>query len=355
MPQETPRNIKTNPALPSPVEHNMQRQEDSLNMKILSSFDGGTSGPSLSTRCFDLLTKQKSSWPELSAGIAALENVNIRELPCNGYSVKLQFNPARMKSSVAAVDPQSISKRPCFLCLNNLPEAQKGVLYRQTFLILCNPFPILTKHYTVSHIDHIPQSFAGTVSPFLKLAKDLSPDFSILYNGPQSGASAPDHLHFQAAPVCVLPIEKEIRTSGKLTLLKSIDGISLSKAKNMGREAIMIEGKNPDVLEAALLKIIDGLKTLIPTPDEPMMNIHCSYRENLWYMLIFLRRKHRPDVYFLEGDKQILISPGVVDMGGLVITPVEKDFNAIDSAMMEGIYREISLDTELIERVISSL
>ena len=354
MPQETPRNIKTNPTPPS-IELERRRHEDSLHRKIFASFNGETSETALPSLCLDLLAKQKSSWPELSAGISALEHVCTRELPCNGFSVKLQFNPARIKSSAAAVDPQSISKRPCFLCLNNLPEAQKGVLYHRTFLILCNPVPILTKHYTISHINHIPQSFVGTLNLFLKLAKDFSPDFSILYNGPQSGASAPDHLHFQAAPAGVLPIEWEIRKSGELSLLKSIDGISLFKANNLGRAAMVIEGENPGAFEAALLKIIEGLKTLIPTPDEPMMNIHCSYCENTWHMVIFPRRKHRPDVYFLEGDNRILISPGVIDMGGIVITPVEKDFNAIDSALMESIYREISLDMETIERVIYSL
>jgi hypothetical protein len=118
--------------------------------RIFAPYNGEKSEPALSGLCLDLLAQQKNLWPALSEGIAALDHVRVRELHCNGFSVNLQFNPARIVSSAAPVDPQSIKERPCFLCAENLPEAQQGILYRQNFLILCNPFPIIRRHYTVA-------------------------------------------------------------------------------------------------------------------------------------------------------------------------------------------------------------
>jgi hypothetical protein len=330
---------------------NSCKERSRLHGRIFSSFDAGSAKPDLPGLCHSLFFQQKNQWPALSQGIDALNHVRVRDLPCNGFSVKLQFNPARIISSAAPVDPQAISKRPCFLCAENLPDPQKGVLYRQEFLILCNPFPIFNQHYTVSHITHIPQSFAGSVTLLLDLAKDLSPDFNVFYNGPRAGASAPDHLHFQAAPAGVLPIEKELREAHNHRPLTFMDGISFFTIGNLGREILVIEGKAIDVVSAALLTIMDRLKAAIPTSDEPMMNLFCSYRENIWRIVIFLRRKHRPDAYYLTCKKRILISPGLVDMAGLIITPVEKDFTTLDAATLENIYLEISLDTKIIQRV----
>ncbi len=322
--------------------------------RIFASFNGKKSEPALSGLCLDLLAQQKSVWPALSEGVAALDHVRVRELHCNGFSVKLQFNPARIVSSAAPVDPQSIRERPCFLCTENLPEAQKGILYRQRFLVLCNPFPIVKQHYTVSHIHHIPQLLSEAIPFLLDLAKDLSPDFGVFYNGPRAGASAPDHLHFQAAPAGVLPIEKDLRENHNRRPARFMDGISLSRAGNLGREVLVVEGKTIDSIESALLTIMGRLKTAIPTSDEPMMNLLCSYRGNTWRLVIFLRKKHRPDAYYLTCRKRILISPGLVDMAGLVITPVEKDFTVLSAATMENIYREVSLDPETVRQMMDA-
>lgn len=319
--------------------------------KIFVSYSGGNSEPALSGLCHDLLTQQKSLWPALSEGIAALDHVCVRELHCNGFSVKLQFNPARIVSGAAPVDPQSIRERPCFLCMENLPKAQQGILYRQNFLILCNPFPILRRHYTVSHIKHIPQSLSRAIPLLLYLAKDFSPDFDVFYNGPRAGASAPDHLHLQAAPAGVLPVEKELRKNRSRQLITLTNGTSLFVAGVPGREVIVIEGRTINGVEDALLTIMDRLKVAVPTTDEPMLNLLCSYRGNAWRLVLFLRRKHRPDVYYLTGRNRILISPGLVDMGGLVIMPVEKDFTMLDAETMENIYREVSLDPETVQKV----
>ncbi|HVO67016.1 MAG TPA: DUF4922 domain-containing protein [Syntrophales bacterium] len=323
-----------------------------LERRTFMSFHGNGHEPALSAQCINLLEKQKASWPDLSLGYAALDKVRVKELRCNGYSVRLHHNPARMKSTTAPVDQKSINKRPCFLCLENLPGEQQGVVYRQDFIVLCNPFPITSKHYTISHVKHIPQSFDGFITAFLMMAKDFQGEFNIFYNGPGSGASAPDHLHFQAAPAGILPVEKDIQDNVKRIFKKCTDSTSLSKVKDVGRGIIIIEGKNHDAVGAALSNVISAMEIVLSSPGEPGMNLLCSYKENTWQTAIFPRRKHRPAVYFLPGDERILISPGLVEMGGIVVTPIEKDFNIVDHELVQDIYKEVSVDDETVEKVL---
>lgn len=320
--------------------------------RIFASFSGDSKTTSLHSLCHELFYEQKQSWPGFYAGVEALALIQVRELRCNGFHAKLQFNPSRIISSTSPVDPRSIKDRPCFLCLQNLPEEQKGVLYRNDFLILCNPYPVVKQHFTVSNVKHIPQSIAGYVTPFLQLARDISPDFNVFYNGPRSGASAPDHLHFQAMPTGSLPIEREIQQKEKLKLVKSAEGVIFYRAINIGREAIVIEGKVQKTIEAFLYKIIDRLRILTQAQDEPMMNIYCSYGKEKWRIVVFPRSKHRPDVYYKKDEERILISPGLVEMSGLVIMPVEKDFAAMDNKTLEAIYKEISLEGEMVKQVL---
>ncbi|MCX6999671.1 MAG: DUF4922 domain-containing protein, partial [Candidatus Sumerlaeota bacterium] len=233
-------------------------------------------GPSLSAQCRDLLEKQKNSWPDLSLGYQALGRVRVKELRCNGFSVRLHHNPGRIKSTTALVDQKSIDKRPCFLCLDNLPEAQRGILYREDFIVLCNPFPICPEHYTIAHINHVIQSLEGIVSTFLKMARDFSPDFNVFYNGPESGASAPNHLHFQATARGILPIEKEIGDRARLVFVKCIHATPLFRIKNVGREVIIMEGENCTAIGDSLTNIISAMKSVLSSPAEPRMNILCS-------------------------------------------------------------------------------
>jgi len=320
--------------------------------KTFASFDGNSDGVPLSVQCINLLEKQKASWPDLALGYAALEQVRIKELQCTGYLVRLHHNPARMKSSIASVDKKSIDERPCFLCLENLPGEQQGILYRRDFIVLCNPYPITPRHYTISHIKHVPQSFDRYISTFLMIAKDFHGDFNVFYNGPESGASAPDHLHFQAAPAGVLPVEQDIQDNAKRIFVKCAGGNSLSTVKDAGRGIIIIEGKNCDAVGNALSNVISATKSVLPSPGEPRMNLLCSYKGNAWQAAIFPRQKHRPSVYFLPGNERILISPGLVEMGGVVVTPMEKDFNIVGRELIQDIYKEVSVDDETIEKIL---
>ena len=323
--------------------------------RIFASFDGNRDDPALSGLCLDLFSQQKISWPLLRDAYAAQDSARIREISANGFSVKLQFNPRRIISSAAAVDPVSISRRPCFLCVENLPEVQKGILYRQTFLILCNPAPIFPQHYTVSNRWHIPQSIENNLAAFLLLAKDFGPGLSVFYNGPRCGASAPDHLHFHVVPSDMMPIEKEIREDRNKILIRQVEGASILTLMSLSRPIIIVEGKELRSVETALRMAVTAIQETLPASDEPMMNLLCAYDGTQWRVLIFPRRKHRPDAYYRDGDERILISPGAVDMGGLMITPLEKDFHALDAEQIEHIFKEVSLDENTFTRVVAVL
>ena len=323
--------------------------------RIFASFDGSRDDPALSGLCLDLLAQQKISWPLLRDAYAAQDSAQIREISANGFSVKLQFNPRRIISSAAAVDPASISRRPCFLCVENLPEAQKGILYRQTYLILCNPAPIFSQHYVVSNRRHIPQSIEKNMDAFLLLAKDFGPGFTVFYNVPRCGASAPDHLHFHAVPSDMMPIEKEIREDRNRILIRRLEGASILTLMSLSRPIIIVEGKELRSLETALRMAVTAMQETLPASDEPMMNLLCAYDGTQWRVLIIPRRKHRPDAYYREGDERILISPGMVDMGGLIITPVEKDFNAIDAEQIGNIFKEVSMDDDTFAKIMATL
>jgi GNAT superfamily N-acetyltransferase len=323
-----------------------------LNQKIHTFFDGeGT----LSELCLELLSDQKNTWQELQEGYESLKNVRERDLRCEGFSIRLQYNPGRIKSSTAEVTKINEKERQCFLCLDHLPENQKGILYRNDYLILGNPMPVFSSHFTVSHVDHRFQAIDEHIKTYLQLMADLGPSWTVLYNGPKCGASAPDHLHFQVGPSGKVPIEKEIREEKKLTLIKKIEGVLLYRGTGLGREAIILEGEDPIAVERVLKDFQNALKKVLSTEEEPMMNIAGFYEEKKWRLLIFPRRKHRPDVFFKDGDARVIVSPGVIDMGGLLITPAKRDFERLDASAVEGIFREVSLEGMIIERAIDAM
>jgi ribosomal protein S18 acetylase RimI-like enzyme len=322
-----------------------------LNQKACTSFDGGES---LSGLCLKLLSEQKNAWKELREGYESLKNVRERDLNCTGFSVRLQYNAGRIKSSTAEVSKINTRERQCFLCLDHLPEGQRGILYRTDYLILGNPMPVFSSHFTVSHIDHRLQAIDEHVQTFLQLMSDFGPSWTVLYNGPKCGASAPNHFHFQVAPSGKMPIEKEIREEKRLTLLRRVDGVLLYRVRGLGRETIVLEGDDPKSIERVLKDFQNALKKVLITDEEPMMNIAGFYEEGKWRLVIFPRRKHRPSVFFKEGNARMVISPGVIDMGGLMITPVEKDFKGLDPAIVEDIYGEVSLEGEIVEKAIEA-
>lgn len=311
--------------------------------------DGKTS---LCELCTNLLEEQKKSWPALAAAYGGLAYVQTRLLSCSGYEVYVQFNPARVVSSGAAVDQESIKKRPCFLCTQNLFPGQKGILYQNEFLILCNPAPIFAKHFTIVYLRHQPQAIAVSLERLLDLTVDMSPDFALLYNGPECGASAPDHLHFQAIPADTLPLLQLF--PGHFPIIKDAD-VKIYRGESINRSALVLAGNDKKLLLAQFDRLLKAAQNIIPANGEPMINVLCSYANCVWRLMIFLRAQHRPAAYFQEGEQRIFVSPGAIDMAGVVITPLGLDFNRLDCETIHNIYTEVSLTEEMMNKIIEEL
>jgi hypothetical protein len=309
----------------------------------------------LPDRLQQLLLDQKKTWREFADGYDALRAIKTRDIDCDGDFVTLQFNPQRIKSASAPVDEQAIQSRQCFLCIENLPDEQRGILYQDYFLILCNPAPIFDRHFTISHVTHQKQSIEAVPEIFLDLAREFGPSYTIFYNGPKCGASAPDHMHFQACPANVLPIEALAADDSKRVLKKKEGTVSIWALSTCGRQVILIESGDKKDMELAIRRLVEAMRKTLGVSDEPMLNVLCSFTGGMWRLIVFPRSKHRPDVYYLQGDDRVLISPGAVDLGGLIITPIEKDFISVDSKLIKDIFREVCLDSQAVEQILRTV
>lgn len=288
----------------------------------------------------NLLTEQLASWEMARNNYAALSGVQVKELNVNGIPYKVQFNPARIVSSGAKVDAKSIKERKCFLCPANLPAEQRGVPFEGHYNILVNPFPIFPRHLTIPETAHVDQRIALRFGDMLDLAQQLT-DYTIFYNGPKCGASAPDHAHFQAGNKGFMPIEQDWRgqVAGKVA---DYGQATLWYLNDSPRTTLVIESADRKTA-LKLFDIVYHSLDIQPGEDEPMMNVLAMYEAGKWIVFIFPRAKHRPVCYTAEGDANLLSSPASVDLGGVFITPVEKDFIRITAEDIAQILSEVCL------------
>ena len=286
----------------------------------------------------NLITEQLSSWETARNNYDALSTVKVKELTVNGVLYKVQFNPARIVSSGAKVDAKTIKERKCFLCPANLPAVQKGVPFKEHYNILVNPFPIFPRHLTVPELAHVDQRIAIRMEDMLDLAQALT-DYVIFYNGPKCGASAPDHAHFQAGNKGFLPIEKDWRNQidGKVA---DYEQATLWYMNDAPRATLVIESASKENA-VHLFDIIYRSLIVKPEEEEPMMNVLALYEDEKWVVFVFPREKHRPACYTAEGEANLLSSPASVDLGGVFITPVEKDFLKITAEDVAQILSEV--------------
>jgi ATP adenylyltransferase/5',5'''-P-1,P-4-tetraphosphate phosphorylase II len=307
-----------------------------------------------------LLEKQKENWTQLKEGYESLKNVKEKIFSFDHFEIKVHFNPGRIKSSSAKVDSKSVKERKCFLCEKNLPEEQKAIRYKNEFNILCNPFPIFPQHFTISNKNHVPQEIKNSFGKLLSLAKDLSKYYVVFYNGPKCGASAPDHLHFQAGTKNFMPIDN------KFSVLKDKYGVKLFENENLILSAIddgfrrflSFQSKQAKEIEDIFNVFYEIYSHISIKEEEPMMNILVFHDEFGWRVLIFLREKHRPAFYF-DKKMQVLWSPAAVDLGGIVITPLEKDFTVISKRLIDEGFNEVTILKEkfhfIKEKIIENL
>lgn len=296
-----------------------------------------------------LFNSQVNSWEFMKKNYDALKNIQTKSFWFDGFKLKVQFNPERMGSTSAMVDESSIQKRKCFLCIENLPEEQKGILLPGDFILLCNPYPILPQHFTVCSIKHEPQRILKAFDEFLELTRLLSPKYSLIYNGPACGASAPDHLHFQAGTKNFIPIENDIQQLkndfGKI--VQEDELITTSFIDDGLRKIIFIESTDKEKVEGTFKVIFNVHEKLSGMKPEPLVNLICTYDfEFGWGVIIFLRSKHRPESFFKEDSEKLLISPAAIDLGGVVVTPREEDFKRVNKELLKQIFSEVSFDQE---------
>lgn len=289
----------------------------------------------------NLFESQLEEWALAKKNYSGLQNVEERDVEYKYCHIRLQFNPERIVSTGAKVGKDDIKKRKCFLCENNRPEEQRGVVYREKYNILVNPFPILPVHFTIPTIDHAPQSI-NDFEDMLFLARDLS-EYSIIYNAPDCGASAPDHMHFQAGTKDFTQTERELhhimRTAQVLDF--EMDTVVYHAFEYL-RTCYVIVSTSFDKTVREFNKIIKERCLISTQYNEPRINIICRYDEGRWTTIIFPRKKHRSS-HYINVDNQIMISPGTIDMAGVMITPREKDFKNVCKLKIAEIFDEVTL------------
>ena len=299
--------------------------------------------------------RQLEKWDDARRRYQDLRNVKIRDLTVGASSIKVQWNPARMVSTGASIDKKAIADRPCFLCEANRPKEQTKKSVDSHFDLLVNPYPILPVHFTIPSVKHEPQRIRENYGEIHKLLEEY-PEMMVFYNGPKCGASAPDHAHFQAGTSGRLPLQLSWqRLSRNLTTIISLnEGEDISLIEDYPCPALLIRSHSQYSDEQLFLRLYEALP-LQEDDTEPMMNI-VSWRRNDDYLsVVFPRGKHRPDCYYAEGNNQYVISPGALDMAGLIITPRQEDFERLTPEKALAILNEVSLSKEQLQQVIARL
>ena len=299
----------------------------------------------------DFFHNQLNQWQDVAKRFEELKDVQTREVG----SALTQFNPARLVSTGAKIDKATLAKRPCFLCEKNRPKEQIVLPFGNGFDILVNPFPILPVHFTIPSRHHQLQEIAENYVQIHRLLRAY-PQLMIFYNGPKCGASAPDHLHFQAGTSGILPLQRDWQrlreTSVPLLKLNGTEGIYEIKDYICPAFAIVSQTEMNNV------KLFSYLYEALPLKDdetEPMMNIVAWRSEEGFVSVVFPREKHRPDCYSVEGEAQCLVSPGSLDMAGLLILPRQRDFEQMTAERAEAILREVSLSDEAMLGVVKQI
>lgn len=296
--------------------------------------------------------RQMEKWADARHRFRDLKHVETHQL---SDQLKVQWNPARIVSTGAKIDKKTLGDRPCFLCDKNRPKEQISKQIDERFLLLVNPFPILPVHFTIPARKHQPQSIYknyGEMHRFLSLHSELM----VFYNGPKCGASAPDHLHFQAGTSGILPLQANWqRLSRNLTDIISLnDDEKIALIHDFVVPAFVIISKSEDSDEALFHRLYKSMPVR-GDETEPMMNIIAWRKGDEYISVVIPREKHRPEAYFAEGDAQMMVSPGALDMSGLIITPREEDFRKLTEESASAILQECGVSTDKMNSIVTKL
>lgn len=271
-----------------------------------------------------LFSEQRAAWPLLRQGIDGLGRARSRVFDVDGFELTAWHIPHRIGSTTARVDEKSIGTRPCFLCPDNLPAEERALAFGSRFVITCNPYPILDRHVSVVSREHRPQRVDADFRTMLDLSAGL-PDHLVLYNGPECGASAPDHMHFQACRRQGVPVMDRPGDDG------------------FPARHLVLADDDPGALEGRFRNLMALLAGVVPGIPEPMVNIVTVYANGRWIVLVFPRRRHRPGIY---DSGEILWSPGALDLTGMIVLPRETDLDRITAEMIGDGFSEVCLSDE---------
>ena len=298
---------------------------------------------------------QLSRWPLACDNFRALKNVKVREMTAGGLQVKLQFNPARIVSSAAKLDKTDIARRRCFLCRENRPAEQIMLKFEgrksKKYHILVNPYPIFPDHLVIAADRHTDQTIRQRYVDMLDLARKYT-DFTFFYNGPRSGASAPDHHHFQAAPKGLIPLETDMaKSEDALVHLTSLQDAYLYHYQKFTTGVFFLRAETSKSMAKLFYRLLDCAE--IPEGEsEPMFNLFTCYSGGEFRSIVIFRSRHRSHHYFSEGPDHLTMSPGCADMGGVFIVPVEEEFEKLTPELLEEMLAEVSVSKEEEQQII---
>lgn len=300
---------------------------------------------------------QLSRWPLACDNFRALKNVKVREVEVGGLKVRLQYNPARMISSAAKLDRKDIAKRRCFLCRENRPPEQIMLKFEgrknKKYHILVNPYPIFPDHLVIAMDRHADQSIWNRYVDMLDLARKYD-GFTFFYNGPKSGASAPDHHHFQGAPKEMMPLEKDVDRCLEECSLRYLTSVQDARLYHYDRFTTGIFVLTAETSKSAA-KLLYRLLDCADIPEgepEPLINLFTYYRDGEYRSIVVFRRCHRSHHYFSDGPDHLTMSPGCADMAGVFIVPVAEEYDKLTSGLLFEMVREVSVPEEEEERMI---
>ena len=300
---------------------------------------------------------QLSRWPLACDNFRALKNVRVREMNVGGLTVKLQFNPARIISSAAKLNKEDIAKRRCFLCRENRPQEQIMLRFEgrkgKKYDILVNPYPIFPDHLVIAKNRHVDQSIWHRYVDMLDLARKYT-GYTFFYNGPKSGASAPDHHHFQAAPAGLIPLVEDVDRFQYLKYVASIQDAKLYHYDKFTTGVFVLRAETSKSAAKLFYRLLD-CADLPEGEKEPLFNLFSYWKDGEFRSVIVFRSRHRSHHYFSEGPDHLTMSPGCADMGGVFIVPVEEEYEKLTDGLLSEMVEEVSITKQEESTIINRL
>lgn len=293
----------------------------------------------------ELTEVQLERWPDAKRNFDDLQKCRRKAISLGAMQGAAQLNPARIRSTAAAVDKKSVEARPCFLCSANRPAQQITISWLEGWELLVNPFPILPVHFTIASTTHRPQD---RIPLEMAAMAEMAPSLAFFFNGAKAGASAPDHMHVQAVLSSELPLLRFVESAHSLSMGRIIDSAKFDRDLPFQFISAIITPDNEGMALLAKIPRIAGMAEDSEVPDPGLVNaFFWIAADGMLRIIVIPRRAHRPKCYFADGDNQMLISPGAIDMAGLIITPREEDFDKLNSELIWQIYSEVAFKEKL--------